>query len=447
MSYAAVVSVDNHREDPDVGRRGLREELAAAMKQFPGFESGLFLTAYERCRRREEPVGVRSPHLGAHEVVDARPRRPPFRRVGTGDDQPPGAGRGAAGTAEAAPTCAVSSARDSRAEREKGDVISEQAQSPVGNRVGGAGDEMGDVGRGPRSDPVHRAQPAIQRRDVGPRRPGRAGPRQRPHASHGLGSAGPRHEVAPLPVREIRHHRGRRRNDQCGRVSRITGRRGSVPPHQSLPRPPRSSTEVRIVRGSSGPRCRARIPCARSASPAAVGAARRRVRDAVETRLVRRRRLRCRPRVRRPRPDPVPDVSIVTAAARGSTARGNVTGPAGEFSARRTNHRGPRLVGSKRPRVNMPNVSDTSIGSGHGNVRVATGTRRSYVGRNSGPWYPSPSVGGRGGAGLELGGAERAAALGGSGWPVLPVRAAATASPSTVSCATRSSTRRSRASR
>jgi hypothetical protein len=50
VSYAAVVSVDNHREDPDVGRRGLREELAPAMKEFPGFESGLFLTAYERGR-------------------------------------------------------------------------------------------------------------------------------------------------------------------------------------------------------------------------------------------------------------------------------------------------------------------------------------------------------------------------------------------------------------
>ena len=50
MSYAAVIEVDNSGEDPDEGRRGLREELAPAMKGFPGFESGLFMTAYERGR-------------------------------------------------------------------------------------------------------------------------------------------------------------------------------------------------------------------------------------------------------------------------------------------------------------------------------------------------------------------------------------------------------------
>lgn len=46
--YAVVVEVDNRREDPDEGRRGLREELAPAMSQLPGFVSGLFLTAHER---------------------------------------------------------------------------------------------------------------------------------------------------------------------------------------------------------------------------------------------------------------------------------------------------------------------------------------------------------------------------------------------------------------
>jgi hypothetical protein len=50
MPYAAVIEVDNSREDPDDGRRGLREELAPAMKALPGFHSGLFMTAYERGR-------------------------------------------------------------------------------------------------------------------------------------------------------------------------------------------------------------------------------------------------------------------------------------------------------------------------------------------------------------------------------------------------------------
>jgi hypothetical protein len=48
MQYAAVVSVDNSGEDPDEGRRGLREELAPAIRQVPGFISALFLTDYER---------------------------------------------------------------------------------------------------------------------------------------------------------------------------------------------------------------------------------------------------------------------------------------------------------------------------------------------------------------------------------------------------------------
>ena len=50
MPYAAVIEVDNSGENPEDGRRGLREELAPAMKAMPGFNSGLFMTAYERGR-------------------------------------------------------------------------------------------------------------------------------------------------------------------------------------------------------------------------------------------------------------------------------------------------------------------------------------------------------------------------------------------------------------
>jgi len=50
VPFAAVVEVDNSGEDPDEGRRGLREELAPAMAQLPGFISGVFMTAYERGR-------------------------------------------------------------------------------------------------------------------------------------------------------------------------------------------------------------------------------------------------------------------------------------------------------------------------------------------------------------------------------------------------------------
>jgi hypothetical protein len=46
--FAVVVEVDNSGEDADEGRRGLREELAPAMRQLPGFRSGLFLAAHER---------------------------------------------------------------------------------------------------------------------------------------------------------------------------------------------------------------------------------------------------------------------------------------------------------------------------------------------------------------------------------------------------------------
>ena len=50
MKYAALIEVDNSREDPEAGRRGLREELAPALKAMPGFDSALLLTAYEHGR-------------------------------------------------------------------------------------------------------------------------------------------------------------------------------------------------------------------------------------------------------------------------------------------------------------------------------------------------------------------------------------------------------------
>ena len=48
MPFAVIIEVDNSGEDPEEGRRSLREELAPAMKQLAGFQSGLFMTAYER---------------------------------------------------------------------------------------------------------------------------------------------------------------------------------------------------------------------------------------------------------------------------------------------------------------------------------------------------------------------------------------------------------------
>jgi hypothetical protein len=44
------VEVDNSREDPEQGRRELRDELAPAMQQMPGFVSGTFMTDYEQGR-------------------------------------------------------------------------------------------------------------------------------------------------------------------------------------------------------------------------------------------------------------------------------------------------------------------------------------------------------------------------------------------------------------
>lgn len=48
MAFALVVEVDNSGEEPDEGRRRLREELAPFVKQLPGFRSLLFMTAFER---------------------------------------------------------------------------------------------------------------------------------------------------------------------------------------------------------------------------------------------------------------------------------------------------------------------------------------------------------------------------------------------------------------
>ena len=48
MAFAVVVEVDNSGEDPEEGRRRLREELAPMVRQLPGFQSLLFLTALER---------------------------------------------------------------------------------------------------------------------------------------------------------------------------------------------------------------------------------------------------------------------------------------------------------------------------------------------------------------------------------------------------------------
>ena len=50
MTYAAVIEVDNSGEDPDEGRRGLREELLPVLTAMPGFVSAHLLTAYEAGR-------------------------------------------------------------------------------------------------------------------------------------------------------------------------------------------------------------------------------------------------------------------------------------------------------------------------------------------------------------------------------------------------------------
>jgi hypothetical protein len=133
---------------------------------------------------------------------------------------------------------------------------------------------------------------------------------------------------------------------------RVAGRGGPVPPHQSLPRPPRfdrgdalleDRRDRDVERASHVQEAHPRPPSVQRRNQAGRG-----------TKLV-----RC------------------VGEARAATRTRNVTGPAGEFIARQNASPSRRLVGSKRPRVNGPNVSPTSIGSGHGNVRVATGTRRS----------------------------------------------------------------------
>ena len=50
MTYAAVIEVDNSQEDPEEGRRGLREELLPVLKTMPGFVSAALLTAYDQGR-------------------------------------------------------------------------------------------------------------------------------------------------------------------------------------------------------------------------------------------------------------------------------------------------------------------------------------------------------------------------------------------------------------
>jgi hypothetical protein len=62
--YAVVVEVDNREEDPEEGRRGLREELAPAMRMLPGFVSATFMTAHER------GVGIGVVILQAREDVE-----------------------------------------------------------------------------------------------------------------------------------------------------------------------------------------------------------------------------------------------------------------------------------------------------------------------------------------------------------------------------------------
>lgn len=50
MEFAALIEVDNSREDPESGRKGLREELLPVLTALPGFRSTLLLTAYENGR-------------------------------------------------------------------------------------------------------------------------------------------------------------------------------------------------------------------------------------------------------------------------------------------------------------------------------------------------------------------------------------------------------------
>lgn len=46
--FAVMVEVDNSREDPELGKRGLRDELAPALRGLPGFRSLLLMTAHDK---------------------------------------------------------------------------------------------------------------------------------------------------------------------------------------------------------------------------------------------------------------------------------------------------------------------------------------------------------------------------------------------------------------
>jgi len=50
VRYAAMIEVDNSREDPEAGRQGLKDELLPALMAMSGFVSTLLMTAYERGR-------------------------------------------------------------------------------------------------------------------------------------------------------------------------------------------------------------------------------------------------------------------------------------------------------------------------------------------------------------------------------------------------------------
>jgi hypothetical protein len=50
MAYAALVIVDNSGEDPEVGRRGLREDLLPVLRSMDGFRTAHLLTDYPRGR-------------------------------------------------------------------------------------------------------------------------------------------------------------------------------------------------------------------------------------------------------------------------------------------------------------------------------------------------------------------------------------------------------------
>jgi hypothetical protein len=48
VAFAVVIEVDNSGEDPEEGRRGLRDELAPVLRGLPGFQSAQLMAAHER---------------------------------------------------------------------------------------------------------------------------------------------------------------------------------------------------------------------------------------------------------------------------------------------------------------------------------------------------------------------------------------------------------------